>query len=414
MGKKVAAVISLALFLGVTLASCTADDKNWSFVADESYSILSVQCDNPILIKRVQDSDYLKLSGGVKAAGAEEEAAQIRTLNEDSGIGETESFNVTVKTLQGNDRIKMKQVSAAGIAMAVPVNSDELGVQFVITPDGQQSFLASDLGIWSVDSKQAKKISPDDYNTMSYDALAQQSAELYQENIVRWNENITPDPTSTKLAYISNKHDIFNDANALYVLDLATGMESISARDGDATYMLEGWIDPNTLLCMKISENKTEYVAIPLNEEEVPLKMVGTDPFVYAVQDGFIAYAEVLGSPEIHFAKYMGADGLKEIKSVKMGWQTRVRGGNYGFSPDSTKFACLYIPEGSKDTRYIQVTSLTENKKIKIDSLPGDSDFLIEFYWADNETLLVVAGKDNKGILEQSTWSYDLSGGEKQ
>ncbi|QOX64991.1 hypothetical protein FRZ06_17380 [Anoxybacterium hadale] len=414
MGKKVAAVVSLALFLGVTLASCTADDKNWSFVADESYSILSVQCDNPILIKRVQDGDYLKQSGGVKAAGAEEEAAQIRTLNEDSGIGEAENFNVTVKTLQGSDRIKMKQVTSEGIVMAVPNNSDELGVQFVITPDGQQSFLASDLGIWSVDSKQAKRISPADYNTMSYDALAQQSAELYQENIVRWNENVTPDPTSTKLAYISNKHDIFNDRNALYVLDLTTGMESISARDGDATYMLEGWLDPNTLLCMKISEDKTAYVAVPLDEEEVPLAMVGSDPFVYAVQDGVIAYAEVLGSPEIHFARYMGADGLKEIKSVKMGWQTRVRGGNYGFSPDSTKFACLYIPEGSKDTRYVQVTSLTENKKIKIDSLPGDSDFLIEFYWADNETLLVVAGKDNKGIIEQSTWSYDLSGGEKQ
>lgn len=413
MGKKVTAVISLALFLGVTLASCTADDKNWSFVADESYSILSVQCDSPILIKRVQDSDYLN-QGSVQAAGADDEAVSIRTLGEESGINASKNFNVSISTLQGSDRVKMKEVTAGTTTMALPDRPDDLGLQFVITPDGQKSFLASDLGIWSVDAGQAKKITPDNYNSMTYDALAEQSAELYQENIVRWNENITPDPTGTKLAYISNKHDIYNDTNALFVYDLTNGMESISARSGDANYMLEGWIDPDTLLCMKITEDKTEYVAVPLDEEEIPLKMIGTDPFVYAVKDGMIAYAEGLGSPELHFAKYLGTDGLKEVKSVKLGWQTRVRGGNNGFSPDNSKFACLYIPEGSKDTRYIQVISLTENKKIKIDSLPGDSDFLIDFYWADDETLLVVAGKDNQGTVEESTWSYDLSGGEKQ
>lgn len=414
MGKKVAAVISLALFLGVTLASCT-DDKNWSFVADESYSILSVQCNNPILIKRTQDSDYLRQGGkGIEAAGTDDEAVSIRTLGEDSGIDASKNYNVTINTLQGSDRVKMKAVTSDGITMTLPDRPDDLGLQFVITPNGQQSFLASDLGIWSVDASQARKITPDNYNSMTYDALAEQSAELYQENIVRWNENVTPDPTSTKLAYISNKHDIYNDTNALFVYDLTTGMESISARSGNANYMLEGWLDPDTLLCMKITEDKTEYVAVPLDEEEIPLKMIGSDPFVYAVKDGMIAYAEGLGSPELHFAQYLGTDGLKEIKSVKLGWQTRVRGGNNGFSPDNSKFACLYIPEGSKDTRYIQVISLTENKKIKIDSLPGDSDFLIEFYWADNQTLLVVAGKDNQGVALESTWSYDLSGGEKQ
>lgn len=419
MGKKIAAVFGLVLFLGAISASCTADDKNWSFVADESYSILSIQCDDPILLKHLQDSDYLErdrgsAGGGVNAAGLGEEASAVRTLSEGGAIDETDDFNVTIKTLQGSDRVKMKKITSGGITMAVPANPDELNVQFVITPDGQQSFLATDLGIWSVDSKQAKKISPDNYNTMSYDELAEQSAELYNENIVRWNESVTPDPTGMKLAYVSNKHDIYNEKNALYVYDLTSEMESISARSGNADYMLEGWLDADTVLCMKISEDKTEYIAVPMDEEEIPLKMTGSDPFVYAVQNGLIAYAESLGSPDLHFARYQGLSGLEEIKSVKIGWQTRVRGGNYGFSPDNSNFACLYIPERNKDTRYIQVIDLTENKKINIGSLPGDSDFLIGFYWAGNETLLVVAGKDTGGIIEESTWIYDLSGGEEQ
>ena len=417
MGKKVAAVISLALFFGTVFASCAADDKNWSFVADESYSILSIQCDDPILIKRLQDSDYLKMGGSTGDAdvsGQEKDKRVVRTLKEDSTTERAKDYTVAIKTLQGSDFVKMKQITTGDMVIDVPQNPDELSVQFIITPDGEQSFLASDLGIWTVELKQAKKITADTYNDVSYDELAQQSAELYQENIVRWNENVIVDPTGTKLAYLSNKHDIYNEKNALYVYDLTTGIESISARDADAHYMLEGWLDSDTLLCMKISGDKTEYVAIPLDEEEVPLKLVGSEPFLYGVQDGLIAYAEELGSPKIHFARYLGVDGLEEVKTVKIGWQTRVRGGNYGFSPDNTKFACLYIPDGNKNTRCIEVISLADKKKFKIDSMPGDSDFLKEFYWADNDNLLVIAGKENQGIVEESTWLYDLSGGDQK
>ncbi len=418
MGKKIVAAISLVLLSGTILVSCT-DDKNWSFVENESYSILPIQCENPILVKHFQDSDYLNNNfgsqGGLKIASLTEDEAKVKSLSTDSYVVEEEAFNVTIETLQGNDKIKMKKIMADGSELALPDNPDELKVQFVITPDGQQSFLASDIGIWSVkDSDHTEKISPDRYNFKSYHDLAEWSTELYEENIVRWNENVIPDPSSTKLAYVSNKHDIYNEQNALFIYDLTSGMESISARSGNANYMIEGWLNSGTVLCMKIERNQTGYVAVPLDGEEVPLEMIGADPFVYAVQNALIAYTEFLGSPDLHFAKYLGTDGIEEIKSVKVGWQTRVRGGNYGFSPDDSKFACLYIPVQNQQTRYIQVINLTERKVIDIDSLPGDSDFMIEFSWIDNETLMVVAGKNNNDIIEESTWIYDLSGGEKK
>ena len=418
MGKKIVAAVSLVLLSGTILVSCT-DDKNWSFVEDESYSILPIQCENPILIKHLQDSDYLNNNfdgqGGLKIASLTEGESKVKSLSTESYVEEEEDFDVTIETLQGNDKIKMKKITAGGNEIALPDNPDELNVQFIITPDGQQSFLASDIGIWSVeDSDHTNKISPDQYNSKSYDDLAEWSTELYEENIVRWNENVIPDPSSTKLAYVSNKHDIYNEQNALFIYDLASGMESISARSGNANYMIEGWLNSDTVLCMRIEQDKREYVAVPLDGEEVPLEMTGSDPFVYAVQDDLIAYTEFLGSPDLHFAKYLGIDGLEELKSVKVGWQTRVRGGNYGFSPDDSKFACLYIPEGNQQTRYIQVIDLTEEQIADIDSLPGDSDFMIEFSWVDNETLLVVAGESKNDIIEESTWIYDLSGGEEQ
>ena len=355
---------------------------------------------------------YLKANWAELRAGLVDSKMESKFLKEE-GKADAKEFDATIKSLQGKETVNMKQIESNGSTFVIPNNPDELTSQFVITPDGKNSFLASNLGLWLITDSGSKMISSDTYDSKSYEELLEQSIKLYDENVIKWNDNIMPNPGNTKLAYISNKHNIDNGNNALFVYDLESSNENLIVESDNANYMDVGWLDDNNVLCLKLDKGNMEYVVVGLDGNEVPLSLNGDKPFVYAVQNNLIAYAESLGSEYIHIAKYTGTSSLEELKDVEMGWQTRIRVGNHGFSPDNSKFACLYIPKENQDTRYVKIVDLENDSITNIDSLPVSSDYILEFSWIDDNTLLVVTNQNVKGITEESTWMYTIDGGEK-
>ena len=454
MKRKIIAVITCTLLLTTFIISyASSENGNWASIGNENYSMLPINSENPLLTKHLQDHDYIQIENALvdksvapmsaeslaifeadpdavmvdnmlpngeylKANWAELRADLVdgkmesKFLKEEGKVNAKE-FNATIKSIKGKEIVKMKLVESDGSTFVIPNNPDELSSQFIITPDGKNSFLASDLGIWLITDRGSKKISSDTYDSKSYEELSEQSIKFYDENIVKWNDNIMPNPGSSKLAYISNKHNIDNGHNALFVYDLETSNENLIVESDNANYMDVGWLDDNNVLCLKLDKGNMEYVVVGLDGNEVPLSLNGDKPFVYAVQNNLIAYAESLGSEYIHIAKYTGTSSLEGLQDVEMGWQTRIRVGNHGFSPDNSKFACLYIPKENQDTRYVEIVDFKNNSLINIDSLPGSSDYILEFSWIDDNTLLVVTDRNTKGITEESTWTYTINGGEK-
>lgn len=450
--KKIVASLIISVLIGTVFMSYASIKENpWNLVENERYSMLQIDSENPILIKHLQDRDYQQIedllvdeSVSVMAIQAMKEALSdpdavmvdnilpdgrhlkenwfeiknnlivskhnIRALKDIKSKGVPQDFNGIIETSQGKINVKLQNIMTDQSAITIPKTPNDFPAEFIVTADGRRSFIASDTGIWLINNNRLQKVSLDKYNNKSYEELSKISLELYNENIVTWNNGLMPDKAGTKLAYVSNKHNIKNGRNALFVYDIDTNKESLILESDNANYMVEGWLDDNNIICRKLRSDGMTYVIVSLKGHENKLELIGDYPFIYATRNNNISYAESLGSEKIHIVSYTG-DSLQPVESLDIGGQTIIRAGMNGFSPDNSKFATLYVPKGNQNTRYIKIKHLNSDKVINIDSLPNKSDYILEFSWIDNNTMLIVTGRQVNGITEESTWTYFVDGG---
>ncbi|MGO4699424.1 hypothetical protein AB4Z50_34855 [Paenibacillus sp. 2TAB26] len=465
--KKITSTLAGVLLLGTVFSVAYASNQNnnvainktagnLDFIGDEYYRMLQVDTDNPILLNRLQDRDYAKIKEFLVDESSEpltlqalkeievdpnarvvdnmlqdgrflkenwdelqhkmiEEALTVRTLN---GIRTKEQINpqefeTSVKTSHGDIAIKLQKVQVDGKTIVIPKNSDDIPVQFSITPDGQKSLVSAENGLWLVNSSnnQLELLLPSTYNGKTFEALAEESMNLYGENIVVWNEDVMSSPDSKTLVYNSNKNNIKTRGSALFVYDITTGNETIIADAEGANYLVDGWLTPESVLCKKITSSGMKQVVVSLDGKEAELDLVGEAPYIYAVQDGLIAYATALSSGEIHIAKIDKSGTLQEITSTKLNGTTRLRASNKGFSSDNSYFAFIYVPDDVPEARYIKVIDLNSDKLIDLDFLPAESNSsarYLEFSWTDENTLLLVVKEEINETKKMSTWTYSL------
>jgi len=258
--------------------------------------------------------------------------------------------------------------------------------------------------------KSYKNMTPDTYEGKTFEELQQESIDLYDKDYLNWNSNVMPSPDNNKVAYLSNKHDLKSLTSALFVYDPASGVETKLTHGTDAAYMIIGWLNSSSLIGQKVLDSSTTWVVIGLDGKETELELEGESPYIYAVQDGLIAYATALSSGEIHILRINDAGSFEEIYSVNLPGTTRLREGQ-GFSNDNSYFAFLYVPDAEPEERYMKVIDLHSNNVIDIDSFPEEvyeSAVYLEFTWTDNHTLLLTIHEDVSGSERLSAWSYSL------
>lgn len=411
--------ISLDIFgdSRVLLKEVSAEGK-WTFVEDEHYCVVPIQLENPLLVKQLQDRDHLAIwEKQSKISNWEEampqiigEQMRIRPLDDTKSCMISE-FDVDFDTSSGMKTIQMNKIIQGESIITLPKLGAEYSLAgFSITPDGQKSFVISDKGLWTVNNEtnQLEPLLLSTYNDYSFEDLVSRSYEVFGGNYVTWNSNVMPDLSGTKLAYISNKHDVEYGRNALYVYDLTTKVETMIASSEIANYFNLGWLDAEHIFCVKNRNDGISYVSVNLNGEETPFNFSCKEPIIYSVQNQLIAYMEDWESNQIIVIKYMDDSPPQVIKIIEIDEQAIFRGEMKCFSPDNSQIACLYSPDRNERDRYIQVVNLNSQKSRIIDSLPKDCDYILEFFWMDNNTLLVVTGNGIDGKTELSTWTYSL------
>ncbi|MDY3014719.1 MAG: hypothetical protein SOR61_05965 [Evtepia sp.] len=93
-------------------------------------------------------------------------------------------------------------------------------------------------------------VTPPLYQGKTYDELSKESIQLLGENYLNWNGACIPSKDGRSLVYVSNKEDNIN--YALFLLDIASGTETLLAADTSASYHPEGWLDDTHLFCSKV------------------------------------------------------------------------------------------------------------------------------------------------------------------
>lgn len=336
---------------------------------------------------------------------------ETRTLD-DGHIKPVNQFKVSFDEIDGVKTVQMETYDIAGKDIVIPKLPDHFPGRFIITPDGEKSFIASNLGIWEVVDNKAIKISQSSYEGEKYDDIVARSQKLYGENLVMWNHGVKANPEGNMLSYISNKYDIENNHNGIFVFDLTTNTEKILVASDSVDYNIVGWLDEDTMLSKVLQSGKPmSYAAVNLDGEIIPLDLEGKSPYVCSFGENIFAYAEYNGSNQIHIAKFTGSDGIKELAVMNLDGSSRFKPGINGFSPDYSKFICLYVPEDKENISYIQVLDLNTSQETFLTDLPAGSEYILEASWVDNETLLIVTGQITRGQTEEATWTYKLEGG---
>ncbi len=347
-----------------------------------------------------------------------EEAQTIRTLERISKReGEwREVFTAVVLTGTGEIEVKLQRVKFESKTVVIPQDFEHFPLAFAITPDGEKLIIYSDNGLWLANSanNQLEKISSSTYGGKSYEALVKESIDLYEEPNVSWNSGVIASPDSATLVYQSNKNDIAKGSSALFAYDLVTGAETLLAYTAGAHYLVEGWLNEESIICTKYDNNMLTKVLVNLQGQEMDLDLAA-DSTIYAVQEGFIAYINhsSAGGEKFHIASVDKAGIVHELTSTPMEGTIRIRSNTQGFSPDLTYIAFLYVPNDEPEARLIKVVNLKTSRVTSIDSFPEETDAsaaVLEFSWINDDTLFIAVQEDVSGLKKVSNWTYALNG----
>jgi len=458
MKKKMSVMISVILIAVFGFyAFASSEDVNWSHVSDEHYKKLPVKTSDPIVEKHLQDSDYIEtleslVDQNVDPADLslydDEDSHMVDNMLPDGryllddwmerqqGLLKARAHVTTLSTLATSSQfnkngvytfdfsreassdvtqsISFQKLMIDNKVMMVPLNWGSQNFEWYVTPNKEKSIIANEYGIWLMDpsSNQINQISPNSYQNKTIEELIDKSMELYGEDLIVWNADVSLAPNSEKLVYVSNKNSFQDGGTGVFMLDLNNKSETLLAYTQGRDNLIEGWINEDVVLCQSIARGDVKYVAIDMSGEEVILDLLGDDPTVYSVQDNQIAYCpDYCNTNEMYIAKYNGTSTPEIIKRAEMGVETRLQVGTQGFSPDNKCFACLYLPENNHSTRYVQIVSLVGNEIIEIDSFPkacGDTAYIHRFAWIDDKTLLINIGEEIDGNLKITTWTYSI------
>ncbi|MDR0424343.1 MAG: hypothetical protein LBH39_02615 [Clostridiales Family XIII bacterium] len=407
IGALALAVVAVAILAGIGSMGAPAGEGAWEFFSDRYYTAITAAAGDPVLAAHWQDSGFESVQNATgEGAGMEEGVfPDVRTLRIQEPV--SEGFNISVESHAGMVDCEMLAVDASGKVVVVPKNINEMPIAYANSPDGQ-AYVATEKGIWRVyPGGSIERISPEHFGGEHIDTVISRFVDMHGENYLSWNMNIVPSPDGIYLAYASNKNDVGNAGSALFALNTQTGEEMLLAHAAGTGFLPEGWIDDETIICLKVRDGVSA-VAVNMRGEAAELPLRGGQPYVYAAQYGLIAYVADISDPkEMAIARFGGKSGLEELARVNMDGQ--IRPGS-SFSPDGAKLACKYLPDAYSDTALMMLVDLRAKKSEIIDLPPeaGPNASVREFSWIDAVTLLVNIYSESEGVEAVTTWIYKV------
>lgn len=465
MKRRTLTFICVAVSVLLLPAMIAVGDSNWTFLGDEYYRQIPSGNTSVILADRMQTSDYesvrQKLIDTEKESLTAEEMQRISTnsnavipanltadgyflkenwvelrqeyvaerltvttlsnvLNTQAKSQSqtlTEEFSVEIPGTTNGLPISLRRVftnggEGKGTVTVLPANLDDCAADFHFSNDGEYLYLATSHGLWAVEAK-TKNVIPLSYDKMAYATKVKESIAKWNENRVNWVSTISPSPESGKVAYVSNRNTWDISSDEVFYYDLESKKEYKFKSMEGAQYLIEDWIDENTLLCTVLRDGKREIVVLGTDGTEILLNAKGENPTVYAVEGSNIAYAESLSSPTLHIVQYVGESSLKEVTTQELGEGTRLRRGVNGFSPSGSKYAALYVPENDPENRNVRIVDL-QSSEIRTVTSPttlrtlGKEVYILECSWVDENTLLFVTGDRSDPLNTLSSWLFEL------
>ncbi|MCU6707262.1 hypothetical protein M6D81_00955 [Paenibacillus sp. J5C_2022] len=438
----------------------TAGNERWIFASEEHLQIHWPYMAMPLLVNEPQDRDYAAaleaLVDDSAAPMSKEEIEKIKAdpnasmvdnvlpdgrylqdnwvelqnkmveatiairTTEGTSIGNPligRRFERTVATGNRDAVIKLQEIEIDGGLMIIPQNPNQLPGEFIISPDGMQSYLAVDNALYTInsDDKQLRRLSSDTYNGKTYEQLNELSLKQSPHSGLVWNAGIIWNQDYTKLIYHSNKHNP-NDTNgmALFAYDIESGTEELIEYTPGADYMIKGWTAAGSMICTKVIDgSRLTTVIVTMDGEEFDVKLEGDAKQLYDTRDGHIAYATHEGNGvTFHIAKLNEVGQSQEITSIPLEGGYRQQGPE-GFSPDHKYFSILYAPDDKSSKREVKVVDLDTNEIIDIRTFPENvpsSANVTTVSWLRNDALLIILSVDDPdGVMQLSTWIYSLS-----
>ena len=458
--KKIISATLICTFIvgGITCTSLAYQgvldqkiDEEWTYIDDSYYSLVKVEKSAPILVKRLQKSDYDDIieqlvdtsiepdTAAARIAASDPDAvlpdnmlpdgrflredwqelyeglisnaSEIKTLNirEENSVT-LENVTVRNKKISGSNSdlndMSVKLISTDNGALALPNSLDNTSSTFSTIPNSKSVLYATENELVQIGSNGTSNIvSPEVYDGKTYEDLVAESIELYGENRAFWNGQTNVAPDGTHVAYVSNKADIQGTWD-LFVLNLNTGVETRLCDDSTMDYFVEQWLDPEHILCMKVHDSGYEYVVVSQDGHEHELDFVTDNPVILGVRNGLIAYGND-ANDIIYIGKYNNSPQLEEVAEFKLEGTFRIRPGIDPFSPDGKSFAYILVPENNyygRDLVVVDLDSMTTKSNQTIPVGTKTTNSVLEFDWIDNTDLLTsVISNDSQTI---SSWIY--------
>jgi hypothetical protein len=194
----------------------------------------------------------------------------------------------------------------------------------------------------------------------------------------------------------------------LYVLDIESGNEALVKNDSEMHYGVLQWLDDDHIICSKMYDKEYDIVVINKDGTEYAVDFLVDRPVLLGAKNGMIAYGDE-NNDVIYIAQFTNSEALIEIARYELDGTFIVRPGIDPFSPDSTKFAYIFVPSDNpydRDIVVINLATLTQENDASTPVGTEDSSAVLEFDWLDNGTLLTsIINNETQAI---SSWLYYL------
>jgi hypothetical protein len=440
--KRKIVLICLSVFVVAMVACVTfayqdvatkAISEKWAYLDDNYYSLVSTSGGERVLVKRLQDRDIRRINeqlvdnsalpdtlsaevfvadsdailpnnmlpdGGFLVENWESlqeqlisEALEIKSLE----VSENGKFSISsvsrievLSEMTDITNIDALRVLTANGSVVLPRDFDSATNAFKIAPSGEYTLFMSDFGMVYVNTQgTVEVISPPAYNGKTYDQLREESIQLFGDNYMFWNGQVSIGPDNSCVAYVSNKGDIQGTWD-LYVLDIESGKETLVKNDSEMHYGVMQWLDDDHIICNKLYDKAYDIVVVNKDGTEYSVDFSVDRPVLLGAKNGMIAYGDE-NNDVICIAQFTNSETLIEIARYELDGTFRIRPGIDPFSPDSTQFAYILVPSDNlygRDIVVIDLATLTQENNESIPVGTKDSSSVLEFDWLDNVTLL--------------------------
>ena len=440
--KKLGVLMLVSIVVGIILLlnvsnTLFVNQPAWMKLGDEDYRILFKKNGNALVYTALQESDKRKVAETIgnnpgiennwnhsRPDIIEPPAFKILTKkNVLQDIHVMDTFSFQYQEFDGTNEVNFNVFNFYG-DQVLSLNDPEysnLSYGFIHSPDHKKGLIPTWSELWLIDSnKKIKKISSDTYNGKKYNdiqvdyenKLADSKSE--GNSTVLWNNNPIFNTSATTIAYTTNRDSIETGGNSVWTNDIVNGEErKLLSGNGDF-YNVLGWVNNEQILAEKWSNRNRSYLISDTTGNYHNIALEGTNPEILGIYGEKIVYVSDYSNPN-HLL--VGKIDQKN-KSINTIYEKTIDGSvrewvDYiPFSEDGSKFAVLYLSD-EQGNHSIFVADINSENEIIIDSFPIEKARIQDFYWIDNNRLLIHLLQYEHVPSTVSSWIYNLEGREK-